>query len=147
VDPELKRWLEETALLFEEAGLPRMAGRVLAWLLVAEPPEQTARQMAEALGASKGALSPALHLLTRLHLVERQRRPGERSDRYSVRPGTWRRLLGEQVRVLGRYREQAERGLRLVGEERGGRLREMGAFYAFLERELPQLLARFEEEV
>lgn len=146
MDPHLKRWLEEAALLFEEAGLPRMAGRVLAWLLVAQPPEQTAREMAAALGASKGALSPALHLLTRLHLVERQRRPGERSDRYNIRPGTWRRLLGEQVRVLARYREQAERGLDLLGQEGGDRLREMRAFYAFLEQELPRLLARFEEE-
>jgi len=146
VDPELKGWLEETALLFEEAGLPRMAGRVLAWLLVAEPPEQTAREMAEALGASKGALSPALHLLTRLQLVERLRRPGERADRYAVRPGAWRRLLLEKARTLALYREQAEKGLALVGEVRGERLREMRDLYAFFERELPKLLERFPEE-
>jgi DNA-binding transcriptional regulator GbsR (MarR family) len=145
VEAPLKAWVEETALLFEAAGLPRMAGRVLAWLLIAEPPEQTAREMGVALSASKGALSPALYLLTRLHLVERLRRPGERADRYAVRPGAWKRLLLEKTRALSRYREQAERGLALVGEVRGERLREMRELYAFFERELPKLLERFEE--
>ncbi|GAA6755408.1 MAG: hypothetical protein ABWJ90_10665 [Thermus sp.] len=54
--------------------------------------------------------------------------------------------MGEEVRVLGRYRELAERGLDVLGQEGGDRLREMRAFYAFLEQELPRLLARFEEE-
>lgn len=145
MDPALKRWVEETALLFEAAGLPRMAGRVLAFLLVAEPAEQSAKEMGEALSASKGALSGALNLLTRLQLVERLRRPGERADRYAVRPGAWRRLLLEKVRALSLYREQAEKGLALVGEVRGERLREMRELYAFFERELPKLLERFSE--
>ncbi|MFN3179449.1 GbsR/MarR family transcriptional regulator [Thermus altitudinis] len=146
MDPSLKQWVEETALLFEAAGLPRMAGRVLAFLLVAEPAEQTAKEMAEALAASKGALSPALNLLTRLQLVERLRRPGERADRYAVRPGAWRRLLLEKAKTLSLYRQQAEKGLALVGKAKGERLREMRALYAFFERELPKLLEKFSEE-
>ncbi len=146
MDSALKRWVQETALLFESAGLPRMAGRVLAYLLVAEPPEKSAREISEALSASKGALSPALNLLVRLHLAERLRRPGERADRYAVRPGAWKRLLMEKARALALYREQAEKGLALVGEERGVRLREMRDLYAFFERELPKLLEKFAEE-
>jgi hypothetical protein len=41
--------LEEIALLLEGAGLPRMAGRVLAWLLAADPPEETPREIGEGL--------------------------------------------------------------------------------------------------
>lgn len=146
MDPLLKAWVEETALLFEGAGLPRMAGRVLAWLLVAEPPEQTAKEMAQALGASKGALSPALHLLAHLQLVERLRRPRERADRYAIRPGAWRRLLLQKARTLSLYRAQAEKGLALLEGQGGERLREMRDLYAFLEEELPRLLVRFQEE-
>ena len=120
-----------------------MAGRALAFLLVADPPEPTAKEGAQALGVSKGALSPALGYLVRLHLVERFRRPGERADRYTVRPGAWRRILEEQARMLGRFRELAERGLALVGEN--PRLREVRDLYAFLEREFPLLLAKLEE--
>ncbi|WP_337844448.1 MarR family transcriptional regulator [Thermus sp.] len=146
MEAPLKAWVEETALLFEGAGLPRMAGRVLAWLLVADPPEQTAKEMGEALGVSKGALSPALHLLTRLGLVERLRRPGERADRYTIRPGAWRKLLLEKTRALSLYREAAERGLALLPPGKGERLREMHRLYAFFERALPGLLERYEEE-
>ena len=101
-----------------------MAGRALAFLLVADPPEPTAKEVAQALGVSKGALSPALGYLVRLHLVERFRRPGERADRYTVRPGAWRRILEEQARMLGRFRELAERGHRVAdvadpGDARG----------------------------
>jgi DNA-binding transcriptional regulator GbsR (MarR family) len=146
MSPPLKAWVEETALLFEGLGLPRMAGRVLAWLLVADPPEQTLKEMGEALGVSKGALSPALHLLLRLGLVERIRRSGERSDRYSVRPEAWKRLLMEKARAMGLYREAAEKGLALLPPERGQRLREMHRLYAFFEKALPELLRRYEEE-
>lgn len=106
-------------------------------------PEPTAKEVAQALGVSKGALSPALGYLVRLHLVERFRRPGERADRYTMRPGAWRRILEEQARMLGRFRELAERGLALVGEN--PRLREVRDLYAFLEREFPLLLAKLEE--
>jgi DNA-binding transcriptional regulator GbsR (MarR family) len=146
MSPPLKAWVEETALFFEGLGLPRMAGRVLAWLLVADPPEQTLKEMGEALGVGKGALSPALHLLLRLGLVERVRRSGERSDRYSVRPEAWKRLLMEKARAMGLYREAAEKGLALLPPERGQRLREMHRLYAFFEKALPELLRRYEEE-
>jgi hypothetical protein len=33
----------------EGAGLPGMAGRVLAWLLAADPPEETPREIGEGL--------------------------------------------------------------------------------------------------
>jgi len=45
--------------------------------------------------------------------------------------------------MLGRFRELAERGLALVGEN--PRLREVRDLYAFLEREFPLLLAKLEE--
>ena len=49
-----QHFVEEVALVFEEIGLIRMAGRILGWLLISNPPYQSADELAEALQASKG---------------------------------------------------------------------------------------------
>ena len=41
-----------------------MAGRMWGWLLICEPPEQTAAEIAEALQASRGAISGTARILT-----------------------------------------------------------------------------------
>lgn len=47
-------YIEEAGLLLERFGLPRMTGRVLGALLLAEPLEQTAEELAATLQASRG---------------------------------------------------------------------------------------------
>ena len=58
-----------------------MAGRVLGYLLVCDPPEQTIAQLSEALLASRSAITGALDVLERIHAVRRARAAGERMDR------------------------------------------------------------------
>src|ERR1700716_1606374 len=78
-------------------GLPQMTGRVLGWLLVCDPVEQTAAQLAEALDASKGSISGATGILVRARLVDRLHVRGERADRFRIRPEAW----DDQVRDQG----------------------------------------------
>src|ERR1700761_9327246 len=70
-------------------GTQKMTGRVLGWLLVCDPVEQTAAQLAEELDASKGAISGATGTLVRSRLIERLHVRGERADRFRLRPGAW----------------------------------------------------------
>jgi DNA-binding transcriptional regulator GbsR (MarR family) len=86
----LERFVEELGMLFElEAGMPRMIGRTLGWLLVCDPPEQSAAELAERLEASKGSISTATRALVRMGLIERVRLRGERFDRFAARPEGW----------------------------------------------------------
>src|SRR5262245_53558039 len=66
-----------------EHGLPPMAGRLLGYLMISEPPEQTIDQLAEALMASRSAITGAVKLLEAYGMVVRNRRAGERMDRVS----------------------------------------------------------------
>jgi DNA-binding MarR family transcriptional regulator len=121
-------------------GLPRMTGRVLAWLLVCEPVEQTAAQLAEALDASRGSISGATGMLVRAGLVDRLHVRGERADRFRVRPEAW----DEQVRDQGATEARAllARGLEALANEpaaRRARLEDMDAFYAWWESRVPAL--------
>jgi DNA-binding transcriptional regulator GbsR (MarR family) len=141
-------YVEEVALGFERQGLFRMAGRVIGWLLICDPPEQTFGQLAEVLQASKGSISAAMKFLVPAGLVERISRPGERRDYYRCRPGAWAELARDQSRLYDDFRKLAERGLELLGDapaERRERLQGMHDLYGWLEREMPALWERWRE--
>ncbi len=141
--------VEEWGLLFEQSGLPRMAGRVLGWLLVCDPPEQTAAQVVEALSASKGSISTTLRLLERFGLVEPVGRPGERRTYFRIAPGAFTTMMEDKLKSVATWRELADRGIAILqksGPERLRRLQAVHDFYAFLEREFPALILRWRKE-
>ena len=65
-------------------AFPPMVGRVLGYLLVCEPRDQTIAELSDALLASRSAITGALNVLERLHAVRRSRAAGERMDRVRI---------------------------------------------------------------
>jgi len=61
---EEKRFVEEVGIFFEQSSLPRMAGRILGWLMISNPPHQTTGELTQALLASKGSISTMTRLLS-----------------------------------------------------------------------------------
>jgi len=127
-------------------GMPQMSGRVLGWLLVCDPIEQTAAQLAEALDASKGSISTATGMLVRARLVDRLHIRGERADRFRIRPDAWDDQIRDQGTVEAR--SVLAQGLEaLAGEPawRRARLEELDAFYAWWETRMPALWDEWQE--
>lgn len=146
---EVKRFVEEVGLLFELVGVPRMAGRILGWLLISNPPHQSTGELAEVLQASKGSISTMTRLLIQARLVERMSLPGDRRDYFCIKLGAWSALIKQQVAQITAIRQLAEHGLQLVeGEDpqRRQRLQEMHDFHAFFERQFPMLIECWEQE-
>jgi DNA-binding transcriptional regulator GbsR (MarR family) len=105
-------------------------------------------ELAAVLQASKGSISTATRLLIRLGVVERVALPGQRRDHFRVRPGAWNTLNRAQVPRLTALRELAERGLDVLAgapAAETSRLTEMRDIFAWLERELPMLMDRYDE--
>lgn len=149
LDEERRRYVEEFGLLFGQFGLSRMFGRVLGVLMISDPPERSAEELAEALGASRGSISQTTRSLIQMGLVQRWSRPGERRDYFRIRSGAWHGIMRREMEALGGFREAAERGLELLDSEdpRARRsLEEMRDFYAYWEREMPAVLERWERE-
>lgn len=122
-------------------GFPAMTGRVLGWLLVSDPPEQTAAELMDALRASKGSISGATNTLVRARLVDRFRERGERADRFRIRPGAWDSQLLDQSDAKT-ARQLIAQGLETLADappERRARLEELDAFYAWWAERMPQL--------
>ncbi len=128
-------------------GFPRMTGRVLGWLLVCEPAEQTAAQLAQALDASTGAISGATNVLARAKLVDRIRVRGERADRIRLRPGAWDEQVRNQDEING-ARALFAQGLAALADapaSRRARLEELDEFYAWWQERMPALWEEWQE--
>lgn len=148
-DDEKLEFIEEIGLAMESQGMPRMAGRILGALLMADPPEQSAEQLANVLQASRGSISTMTRLLEAPGLIERVSKPGDRKVYYRNRPDAWFQATRDQVTSITAMKRLAEKGLRLLEganpEVRLG-VEEMHEFLAFWEREMPAVLDHWYRE-
>jgi DNA-binding transcriptional regulator GbsR (MarR family) len=145
---EKQRFVEEVGIFFEQSGMPRMAGRILGWLLISDSPHQMTGELAEALMASKGSISTMTRFLIRIGLIERISLPGQRRDYFRFKSGAWHRWLKEGLVQTTTARQLAERGLELLeGKSQLNRqgLEEMRDMYAFFEQEFPAMVERWEQ--
>ena len=65
-------------------AFPPMVGRLLGYLAVCDPPEQTIGELAEALLASRSAIAGAVKALETMRTIQRSRSAGERMDRVRI---------------------------------------------------------------
>jgi DNA-binding transcriptional regulator GbsR (MarR family) len=115
-------------------AFPPMAGRVLGYLLVCDPPEQTIAELSDALLASRSAVTGALDVLERIGAVRRSRAAGERMDRVRVDFGS-AQARGFDVSEYQELRDLAREGLEVLKDapqERRATLMEMEAFADWL---------------
>jgi DNA-binding transcriptional regulator GbsR (MarR family) len=143
-----RNYAEDVALYFEQTGLSRSAGRILGWLLVAEPPHQSMTDLVDGLKVSKSSVSTATRTLMQVGLIERISLPGIRQDYYRITDGIWKNAIQQQADQATGLRKLAEQGLKLTvdqSSEQQKQLREMRDLYAFIEEEVPILLARWEK--
>ncbi|HJQ28692.1 MAG TPA: MarR family transcriptional regulator [Rubrobacter sp.] len=149
MDEEKRKYVEEFGLLFGQFGLSRMLGRVLGVLMISDPPERSAEELAEELGASRGSISQTTRSLIQMSLVQRWSRPGERRDYFRIKPGAWHEIMRREMEALASFRKTAERGLELLDSDAPDArrsLEEMRDFYTYWEREMPAVLDRWERE-
>ncbi len=86
----IENWVERVAAAFANFGL-RPSPAVLGWLLICDPPEQSAGEIAGAIGASRASLTTSMRLLTVGDLVWRSHRPGERTTYFRIDNDAWRK--------------------------------------------------------
>jgi DNA-binding transcriptional ArsR family regulator len=113
-------WVERMAMFCaEEYGVPPIAGRILGWLMICDPPEQSAGQIAAAIGASKASLATNMRVLTDAKFVRRRTRPGERTNYYRVDDDAWETVIRRRLASLTEFRDLAADGIDLAGAGSG----------------------------
>jgi DNA-binding transcriptional regulator GbsR (MarR family) len=113
---------------------PPMVGRVLGYLLVCDPPDQTIAELSDALLASRSAITGALDVLERTDAIRRSRAAGERMDRVRVdlSSAQSRGFDVSEYRELGDLAREGLEVLRDASPERRATLVELAAFADWL---------------
>ncbi len=144
-----RNYVEKVGRYFEQLGFPRMGGRIFGWLLISPSPESSMSELMEALQASKSSISSITRLLIQVDLIEAVSLPGVRRDYFHIRSDAWTNALKDRLTQAVTFRRLAEEGLDVLKDapaDQRLRLQEMHLMYAFLEREIPILMERWETE-
>jgi len=114
---QLLEWVEQVTAFLARDGFPPIAGRILGWLLICDPPEQSAAEIAAAIDASRASLTTNMQVLMVMGVVSRRNRPGERTAYYRVEDEAWERLVRQRIAGLASFCQITDAGMRLVGPE------------------------------
>ena len=122
-------------------AFPPMAGRLLGYLFVCDPPQQTIDELSEALLASRSAITGAVKLLEGYRMARRTRIAGERVDRVGLDP-TSQQPQNFDSAIHREHAALFREGLALLTDaspDRRAPLEEMVALAEFLSERLPAL--------
>jgi DNA-binding MarR family transcriptional regulator len=130
-------WVERVAgFLAHEYGLPPITGRILGWLMVCDPPEQSGAEIGAAIGASRASISTSMRLLMGSGLILRSTRPASRTTYYRLDDDAWERVTRHRLATIASFREILREGMELVGPRtaRASRLRAAYDVYDWFSR-------------
>ena len=135
-EADILGWVERVGEFFEvNYGMPPITGRIVGWLLICDPPEQSAGEIAAAIKASRASLTTNMRALIANGLVRRLRRAGERTAYYRVDDDAWETVIRHRVASLAAIDRLTEQGMSLVGRgsPRAARLRATHEVFAWFE--------------
>jgi DNA-binding transcriptional regulator GbsR (MarR family) len=139
-------FVEDMGSVLAGYGMTPMAGRMWGWLLICEPAEQTAADIAEALEASRGAISGTARLLAGAGMIRRTTRRGDRREYFSAPPEALDQFIANAGKIYRQIRELMERGLAAIDDrppESRARLQELRDVMAYIETEVPAVMDRY----
>jgi DNA-binding transcriptional regulator GbsR (MarR family) len=113
MDARTLQFTDRLALLFENDGLPPIAGRIFGLLLLSDD-ALSLDQLAESLGVSKASASTNARLLAQLGVVEQVRRQGSRRDYYRMAPDLFERSMAQRLARWRRFTEVIGEGRRTL---------------------------------
>ena len=129
----IQRFVREMGALFASSGGSAIGGRILGWLMVCVPPEQTLAEIQSAVGASKASVSTMTRMLSEAGLIERAAGADARLIAFRVRDDAWTIVMERRFGLLTQLIETGERGIVALGGARTGRRRQLDAMIEFCE--------------
>jgi DNA-binding transcriptional regulator GbsR (MarR family) len=149
MDASSQTFIEQMGLTSERHGMPRIAGRLLGFLLL-DGGAHSLDDLAERLQVSKASVSTNARVLENLQLIERQTVPGDRRDFYRIgdNPGEHMfELARQRLEETRRLFDTTRHTLPEEMEEARARVTAWSSFYAFLLDDLDRKVERWRDQL
>lgn len=142
VSAEEERFIESMGLFFERQGVPRIGGRILGLLLLAETPLALG-ELAKLLRVSPASISTNIRQLQASGLVDPASIPGDRRHYFIFNSAGWDHRLELAISAMDALGQMCQDALAMPGLRNRHKLRETVEFCDFYREELGGAAARW----
>ena len=144
---EKEKYIEDVGLFYEQYGLPKMAGRILGYLISSKTENNSFDDLKDSLKASKGSISGNINLLLNQNMIEKHMLSGDRKSYYKIALNNLENILESKVKSVTQFKIILQKGLQFDLSKHSLKkqnLIEILNYYEFLENEIPLLKIKWE---
>jgi len=146
--PQVEKLIEEFGLRMQAFGMPPLAGRIFAVMLLTDPPEKSTQDLIALTGGSKGAISLTLRILEQFGHLEKCPSPGRRGHSWRLRQQFMIEMFQGKMNAIrgmrdfwGEHASEVEK----LSEKVQHNVREMTRFHQFFFEEVTQAFERWKQ--
>jgi DNA-binding transcriptional regulator GbsR (MarR family) len=146
----MRECIEKFGVFFKKAGHQSLMGRLIGYLMVANPPYKSFEEIMEFLVCSKSAVSNVLNMLMAYGFVDYISFAGNRKRYFKLNHGAWDTYFNSEIRETlvfkGLVREAMELRKQEYGDVNQG-LEELYLLLETFEQEFPSIREKWKAKV
>ncbi|MFN6943706.1 MAG: GbsR/MarR family transcriptional regulator [Cytophagaceae bacterium] len=146
MDEKRKQYIEQFGVFLEKTGSSPVAGRIIGYLITANPPQATFYELQNFLNASKSTISTSLNLLLKKKVIDYITIPGDRKRYFVINIDSWLDMLMQQALFFKGLRQFITEGVDIRKEKESDfsqGLLDICDLYQELEKEIPSAIERW----
>jgi DNA-binding transcriptional regulator GbsR (MarR family) len=147
---KIRECIEKFGVYYKKTGHQPMVGRLMAFLMLAEPPHKTFEEIVEFLVSSKSAVSNTLNMLMYMGIVDYVKITGDRKRYFRLNQNSWNTMFDAQIQELSHLRDLVGEVLDLRSEQFPELNRDISDFHSLLEiyeQEFPVILNEWKQQI
>lgn len=146
---KIKQQVERFGIFYEKFGFPPLAGRLVGYLLLAEPPHKSFYEIQDFLMASKSSVSNAIKFLIGQKIVDYITFPGDRKRYFKINAHTWLKETKDRVADIAEIKTAWDETLAMRSDkypEFNDGIKMLSSFHEYIEIELSKAIQQWENK-
>jgi len=147
---KIRECIEKFGVYYKKTGHQPMVGRLMAYLMLAEPPQKTFEEIVEFLVSSKSAVSNTLNMLMYMGIVDYVKITGDRKRYFRLNQNAWNTMFEAQIQELSNLRGLVQEILNLRSDqypELNGEIKDFYSLLELYEQEFPIMLNKWKQQI